>query len=117
MRATAYYSVRSRAAKLELIGAYESGVKAALYYLHDAEDQRRVRLSEADALNRATAVGALRMLRRLQEDPYVRPRPAAFVHSWPTWGVLCPLSPSLFQAGRMDRLVPTSRRARRRAHD
>jgi hypothetical protein len=64
------------AAKMERVAEYDSGLKAVLYYLHDAEDARRGRRAEADGWARATTAAALRTLRRLQEDPYVhRPTP------------------------------------------
>ena len=56
-------------AKLESVATFEGDVRAALYYLRDAEDMRRMRATEAEALSRASAVAVLRVLRRLQEDP------------------------------------------------
>jgi len=76
--------LHSGAAKLELVADYESTGRAALFYLKDAEDARRMKLGEVDALNRATATMALRALRRLLEDPYVRTngtRPRGMVHA------------------------------------
>jgi len=66
------------------VADYESTGRAALFYLKDAEDARRMKLGEVDALNRATATMALRALRRLLEDPYVRTTgtgPRGMVHA------------------------------------